>query len=115
MKLLLTQDGDGGDWNLGWVASFDDEVAVGVDEVAAVGAAEKSLSDNGVFVKACSSVVLLLQRALAAWAAKLPVEGLLRFVRWCELVYVALDGSENELGVHLLEDGHEERVAEWLQ
>lgn len=115
MSLLLTKDRDGGDGDLGWVTSLDNDACVWVDEVAAVGTTKQSLGDDRLLVERRLAVELLLQLTVAARAAKLIVEGFLRLVRWCELVSVALNGSPTEFRVHLFEDGHAERVAEWQQ
>lgn len=113
MSLLLPEDRDSHEGCLCWVTSLDDDVGVWLDEVGAVGASEQRLGDDGVRVEGRSAVELLLELTLATRASKLAVEGFLRFVRWCELVCVALNGSPSELGVHLPVDGHVERVTEW--
>lgn len=113
MRLLVPDDRDSYDGRLGWVTSLDDDVGVWLDEEVAVGAPKQCLGDDGVFVERRLGVELLLQRTLAARAAELAVEGILRFLRWAELVCVALNGSPSEFGVHLFEGGHVERVTEW--
>ena len=115
MSLLLSKDGDSYDGGFGWVTSLDDQSCVGIDEVVTVGAAKERLGDDGVLTKRCLGVELLLEDTVAARAAKLSVEGFLHFVRWCELVSVALNGSSTELGIHLFEDRHAKRVTEWQQ
>lgn len=113
MSLRVPNDRDSRDGGLCWVTSLDDDVGVWFDEVPTLAAAEQGLSDDGVAVERRPAVELLLQGALTAGAAELAVESFLRFVRWCELVFVALNGASTEFGVHLFEDGHVERVTEW--
>ena len=112
MKLPTSNDRDRRDGGLCWVTSLDDDVAMWFDEVPTLAAAEQSLGDDGVAVEGRPGVELFLQRAVAAGAVELAVERLLRLVCWCELVFVAFNGSSTEFRIHLFEDGHAERVAE---
>lgn len=113
MSLLVPQDRDSDHGSLCCVTSLYDEVGVRLEEERAVGATEQCFGDDGVFIERRLRVELFLQGTLAARAAKLAVESVLRLLCWCELVGVALNGSPSELGVHLFEDGHVERVTEW--
>jgi hypothetical protein len=87
------------------VAEVDDHVGVRVDAVIAVAAAEQGLREDLILGDAGAWIELLLEGALASGAAELAIEGLPDFAGGGELIFVTLDGPQDELGIHF-GDGH---------
>ena len=112
MSVFRDDDGKRLHGDFGGVPVLHDQVAVGVDEVAAVGAAQQGPRIHDVRVgEDVMSVELLLEGAPAARAVEALVE-VFESVRFgSENILLPLDGSENVFGVHLFEDSHETTVS----
>jgi len=100
-------------WKDESLANLDDDPSVGVDEQPALRTAEHcsrySLALHERYTSTCPSTrqeLLIHGGAAAAWASELSVESLLRSMSRSELVFVPLDGLQEELRVHLFEHRH---------
>ena len=100
-------------WKDDGLSTFDDEPCVGVEEQVALRAAQHSSGDylaiHESHVSSRSSggeKFLVHGPAATAGASELSVERLLRLLGRSELVFVPLDGLQEELRVHLFEHRH---------
>jgi len=92
---------------------LDDEPGVGIEEQFALSTAEHCSRHDLAFHERYTSTrsstrqeLLVHGGTATAWASELSVESLLRLMSRSELVFVPLDGLQEELRVHLFEHRH---------
>ena len=114
MILLLPNDWDEFDGDLGDASRLEDHSGVRLNEVGAVRTSQQSSSYKGAGVrKAVSAIELLLKFPFAAWAAKLSVEHIKGLGLALELVFVRLDHLPRKLRIQLFDDAHVRESTRW--
>jgi len=112
MSVLRLDDRKRLDGDLGGVPILHDQVAVRIDEVIAIGAAQQRARIHDVRISEdVAGVELLSERAAAPRAVEALVEPF-KFIRLTgEDVLVPFDGREYFGGIHLFEHSHETTVS----
>lgn len=108
--MLLADNGDLFGDTCG-IAGAEDDTGLRVDEVSAQRASQQSLRQQCALPEAGLGVDLFLEFCLACRALELPVERLLDLGLTSELIFVSLNDSKSQLGIHLFERAHGASVA----